>query len=273
MAAKKKSIVEYLETKGVENAHKTSLDSYSLCPAEAFLTYVCDAHDSVIHCTKKFTKKEDGEYNKDSLDSLRHISSAMFAAIMGHFETYQKTLFAGLIDRTTTMSGFDTAKFAKDFGGQGSTSLSIERLLAYRDARAPVGLVLADTLSGWHNPNTVCKHFGLVARDHALFSASEISELAVYWQLRHSIVHTGSWITTPDAQKIRPLVAFANKPIIFKATFANAVARRLHEIVKRTNNSLEKKLFAGPLKDAKQEVRDSMLAFLKVESPKKVWLK
>ena len=94
MVAEKKFEKYLIETV----AHKTSLSSYAEAPANAFLLYTCDAYDAFQHCQNKFTKKGNGDFNKDSEDSLRHISCAILGSLMGHFETYQKSLLAGLID-------------------------------------------------------------------------------------------------------------------------------------------------------------------------------
>jgi hypothetical protein len=119
MANKLKAIEKYLVD--APSVHKTSLEAYSTCPAEAFLAGVCDTHDSFAHCLNKFTKKQDGAYNKDSEDSLRQISLALVGALMGHFETFQKALFAGLVERSVAFPGFDVdtfvSKIEKNVGG------------------------------------------------------------------------------------------------------------------------------------------------------------
>lgn len=68
---------------------------YVNSPATAFLRYTVEAKDAVNHCQQHFRKNNDGSFSKDALDSLQHILSAFLPAIMGHFETYQRYLFAG----------------------------------------------------------------------------------------------------------------------------------------------------------------------------------
>jgi len=254
-------------------AHKTSMDSYMKCPAEAFLVYLCDAYDAYAHCLNKFTKKGDGSYNKDSEASLRHIACAILGTAMGHFETYQKSLFAGLIERSGSFSSFDVERFLKQVDQRnGEVVVSPTRLLAFRTLSAPVGLVLADSLGSWHNPSRVNSYFHALGVKQDMFSKVEIEDLRVLWQLRHSIVHTGAWITIPDANKVKRLSKFADKPIIFETIFVNAFCRRFHRIVKSTNGRLLHDCVAelGPTPDT--AVKSDLTQFLGVKSPKGSWL-
>lgn len=150
---------------------------------------------------------------------------------------------------------------------------SVSMIGPNRGLSANVGLVFADSLKAWHSPdkvNTFFKSFGLKQQT---FSNSDIGELHVLWQLRHSIVHTGAWLTLPDSQKVPALSKLGDKPIIFEHTFINAVARRLHKLVNDANDRLladfTTRLGASPpsavIADAK--------AFLSVTSPKPTWLK
>lgn len=271
MAAKSKSLESYLVNTA---AHKTSLSAYEACPAETFLTYVCDAYDSYAHCLNKFTKKADGTYNKDSEDSLRHIACAILGTTMGHFETYQRFLFSGILERSTNFPEFDVEKFLKHFDKYcgGEVFVSPGRLLAFRELDAPVGFVFADSLSGWHNPRRVNAFFKALGITQDVFSAAEISDLEVLWQLRPTVVHTGAWLTVPDAKKVKRLSSWQNKPIVFESTFVNAMSRRLHKLVKAANARVLadciKLLGSTPTADVMQSLNE----FLAVKSPKNVWL-
>lgn len=275
--AKKQKSLKGLEKYLVSGAQirRTSLEAYSACPAEAFLSGVCDAHDAFVHCLNKFTKKQDGTYNKDSTDSLREISLALVGAIMGHFETFQKAIFAGLVERSAIFPSFNTKNFISQIGKNGGADFEIspERLLAFRTAKAPVGFVMADSLSGWHNPemfNSRLKAFGMQI-DY--FSNKDVSDLEVLWQLRHTIVHTGAWLTEPDAQKVPRLRKLGNSGIAFEPIFINAVSRRLHRIVKvgnsRAATAAVQMLGSNSTAPAEKDIRD----FFAVRSPKKVWLR
>jgi hypothetical protein len=269
--AKQKPLESYLVSK---TAHKTSLSAYEACPAGTFLIYVCDAYDSYAHCLTKFTKKGNNTYNKDSEDSLHQIACAILSTTMGHFETYQRFLFSGILERSTNFPSFDVDRFLKHLEKSCSREVLVSpaRLLAFRELDAPVGFVFADSLSGWHNPgrvNTFLKAFGITQN---AFANDEIEDLEILWQLRHSVVHTGAWLTVPDAKKVKRLLAWQDKPIVFEPTFVNAMSRRLHKLVKATNARLLsdclKLLGPAPSAAAKQSLND----FLLVKSPKGTWL-
>jgi len=270
MAPALKAFESYLKS---APGHKTSMAAYTACPAQAFLLYLCDAYDAYTHCLNKFTKKADGSYNKDSEDSLRHIACAILATSMGHFETYQKSIFAGLVERSGALQSFDLGKFLKQADQRnGQITISPERLLAFRTLAAPVGLVLADSLGAWHSPSRVNGYIKALGLKQDMFTRAEIEDLQVLWQLRHSIVHTGAWLTRPDASKVKRLSTFAERPIVFGDMFVNAMARRFHRIVKCANGRLLADAIAdlGPAPAA--TLKTDFTTFLAVASPKSTWL-
>ncbi len=272
MANKAKALERYLvQDPGVR---KTSLEAYSTCPAEAFLAGVCDAHDAFQHCLNKFTKKLDGDYNKDSADSLREISLALLAAMMGHFETFQKALFAGLVERSSSFPDFSADKFIAHLKKCTDRELVIapSSLLAFRANKAPVGFVIANSLPGWHSPslfNLRLKAFGIKKN---YFNDKDSSDLDVLWQLRHAIVHTGAWLTEPDSQKVPRLRKFGNRAIAFEPTFLNALARRFHRIVKEGNERLCSDAIALLGTASHQSSASDIKGFLSVRTPKTSWL-
>lgn len=256
------------------DAHATSLDTYLKCPAEAFLLYVCDAYDAFHHCENKFTKKANNGYNKDSEDSLRIISCSTLGSLMGHFETYQKSLLAGLIELSSLFPEFDADAFTKHFGKHcgGDISIQVSRALSLRGANTKIGYVIADSLAGWHNPKRVNAFFKALKVKKDVLTADQVSDLEVLWQLRHSIVHTGAWLSVPDSQKVKRLSKFGDRPIVFEHAFINAVCRNMHRIVKHANTILlgdcSHLLGPNPPQAASQALSD----FLAVKSPKNVWL-
>lgn len=252
----------------------TSFEAYANCPAEAFLISVCNAHDAFVQCLKKFTKKANNQYNKDSEDSLQNISVAILATLMGHFETFEKALFAGLVENSIYFQGFDVDGFLKHLSKFGKRDVVVraDRLLAFRTAKAPVGFVIADSLAGWHNPKIVNSLFKGFGGKNNVFGSQEISDLEVLWQLRHSIVHTGAWLTQPDAQKVKRLSKHSNTAITFDFNFVNAVARRFHRIVKACNGRLLSDCLSLLGASASVDQTDRIKALLDVRSPKKVWL-
>lgn len=93
--AQKKSFTDYITTPAQPG--ENILTQYSRKPATTFLIEAIHIGDSINHCIRHFPKKSDGAFNKDSQDSLFRLSAASLAALMGHFETFQKFLFAGVI--------------------------------------------------------------------------------------------------------------------------------------------------------------------------------
>lgn len=256
--------------------HRTSLDDYLDCPATTFLIYVNDAYDAFQHCRNKFTKLKDGKsFNKDSLESLRHISSALFATVMGHFETYQKSLFAGLVDRSATFTSFNIENFLtnlKKAAKDRELQINASRMLSLRGAPAQVGYVVADSIGSWQNPERVNAYFKSFGFPRPIFPNDTLSEIVTFWQLRHSIVHTGAWLTKPDAQKIPNLADFADGAIIFDPAMINWFCRKIHQVVRVTNEELltQAKIAQGP--DVERSDVRSIEKFLAATSSKKQWM-
>jgi hypothetical protein len=246
-----------------------SLTDYMSAPASAFLRYVCDAFDAFEHCKNKFTKRADGTYNKDSDDSLRHLAGAIVATTMGHFETYQKCLFAGLFERTRYFAKFDPTVVSKKLQ---NPTIDLTRFCAYRGVAAPVGLTVADALPSWHCAEAVNWHFKALGIKQDPFSNDDLAALSVLWQFRHSIVHTGGWLTLPDSQKVKQLHGKGDQAIAFKHTFINALARRLHKLVKAVNSRLADGISPLLKTPVAPEVQADLDAFLFISSPKPVWL-
>lgn len=248
----------------------TSMSDYLIAPAVAFLRQTCEAYDAFEHCKNKFTIKIDGTYNKDSEDSLRQLSLAITATVLGHFETYQKALFAGTFELSRHFTTFDLKGAVKALGGP---VLDIVRLAAFRGSTAPVGMSLADSLDKWHSAETVNSRFSALGIKQQVFSNGDILCLNVLWQLRHSIVHTGAFLTLPDSKKVPQLSSFGDTPIVFEHTFIDAMSRRLHKLVKGANQRLKTGItdLVGPSPSG--TVTTELSDFLHVASPKPVWLK
>src|SRR5674476_632871 len=134
------------------NAH-VGHDDYLNSPATAFLKYTVEAKSSVDLCIRRFTRKAGGAYRKDSLDSLQHLVAALLPAVMGHFETYQRYLFAGMFDLSAHLVKFDVDAFLARLSKDQDLSIDPRRLAAYRGVGAQsIGLLLSDSVSGWQNP-------------------------------------------------------------------------------------------------------------------------
>ncbi|MDB9314237.1 hypothetical protein PN462_14080 [Spirulina sp. CS-785/01] len=75
-------------------------NDYIDCPANAFLDFCVTAKNSIEHCKEKF----DNYGSPSKLTTTSHVRiqsliNSTLALIMGHFETYQKYLFAGIFGR------------------------------------------------------------------------------------------------------------------------------------------------------------------------------
>lgn len=264
-----KEFYEYIEI-GTSNV---SYEGYLINPGTEFLKYVVDANDAVEYCQNNFKKNADGSYNKDSNINLKNISAAMLPAIMGHFETFQITTFALLFEFSRFINGFSEKEFFSKLT-KSNVQIDLIRLAAFRGQNASVGLLLADNLKDWHNPHKVNEYFSSFDLNNQFYNKSQITNLQILWQLRHSIVHTGGWLTRPDAQKIKQLNIYANKPLLFNDSFIREVARKIHPIIKdvmkRLQTAFENKII---LSNIPKEEKDKIDKYFKIESRYNSWLK
>jgi len=266
-----KEFHEYLTT---PSAAHVGHETYLFSPATAFLKYAVEAKCTVDLCIRQFPKKDNGDYRKDSADSLQHLVSAMLPSLMGHFETFQRYLFAGMFDRSVYLKGFDTEEFFKKLSKQTEVSFDPVRLAAHRQlGLASVGLLLADSLTGWHNPDKVNHLFSAFDLQRQLFSSDHCSKLRVLWQLRHSIVHTGGTLTLADAQKVADLSRLGDRQVIFEKHFIFEVARKLHPLVKEATvgigTAFNNELITGLDAATTQDINN----FFDVKSSVAVWLR
>ena len=226
----KKEFQEYLSE---PSSSHVSQGEYLAAPATAFLRYSIEAKCAIDLCARQFPKKNDGTFTKDSEDSLQHLVSAMLPLLMGHFETFQRYLFAGIFDRSIYLNGFDIDKFSKRLSKDHNVSFDIARLAAHRQSGlSSVGLLLANSVNGWHNPHKVNSLFNTFGLNYQLFKEEDCSKLRVLWQLRHSIVYTGGTLTLADAQKVPELYGLGERKIVFQKNFIFEVARKLHPLVR-----------------------------------------
>lgn len=271
MTEKGKASKEFQEYLSEPTEAHVGHDDYLRSPGSAFLKYTVEAKSAIDLCVRKFPKKKDGTYAKDSLDSLQHLVAAILPAIMGHFETYQRYLFAGMFDASVHLAEFDVEQFfkTKDF------NLVIDpiRLSAHRGLGAEsIGILLADSLSGWQNPERVNLFFNAFGLKRQLFGNDECAKLNVLWQLRHSIVHTGGTLTLPDAQKIKEISEFGNRKVVFENNFIYEMSRKFHPLVKRSTEEIGQ-AFKSRLKFVTHEdVRKKLDEFFSVRSSIAVWL-
>lgn len=266
---KPKAFHEYL----IQPTSAVTHSEYMACPATAFLTYTLEAKDAINQCIKHFPKNNDSTYNKASQDSLQCILSAMLPSVMGHFETYQKYLFAGLFDMSVYLKKFDVNKFKKFLRDQNLGDIDIVRLSVYRNIGTnSIGMIIADSLSSWHSPDKVNTYFKSIL-EVDIFSNEDKKNLEVLWQLRHSIVHTGGTITLPDAQKTESLKHMGNKSIAFEKNFISELSRKFHSLIILSNNRIKDKFLSSISNEFKDDttVTEKINKFFGAKSPNTAW--
>lgn len=192
---------------------------------------------------------------------------------MGHFETYQKYLFAGTFEKTIQFITFDSDKFFRLLGSKDSFSLSHIHLLAYRGGSAVSGTLVADNLTSWHDPEKVNSYFNAFCfNNFQLFSNEDINDLQLLWQIRHSIVHTAATLTKPDAQKHSDLKKYGGRNIVFTNKLIYELSKRMHRLVsdvnKRLCSAVEYRLSA----DMSETERNDFISFYRVKSKVPKWL-
>lgn len=267
----KKDFYKYL-VKSDSKAHVGHKD-YQSSPASAFLKYTLEAKDAITLCENYFPKKRNDEYSNASKDSLFHITVAMLPAIMGHFETYQRYLFAGIFDRSIYLANFNIDGFFKRLKKWNSISIDPVRLSAYRGIGASsIGILLADNLSSWHNPKQVNNYFRCFGLKKNFYSNDACKDIEILWQLRHSIVHTGGTLTRTDAQKIPALSKHADQQILLEKNFTWEVSRKFHPIIKSSTNNLKTAFKKNLLGKLSIDIKTEIESFFKVNSSMKSWL-
>ena len=265
-----KAIKEYVDP--APNWWESRVEDYQLRPAVTFLRETVHIADAINLCRRSFTRKKDGGLNKDGQDSMYRLGAAAFSSIMSHFEMYQRSLFAGLFEATRFHPQFTLASCVKYLEKDANFSLDMNRLFAYRGRTAPVGHLVADMLGSWHSPTKVNDHFRSLVHDRVLFANDDVVQLVVLWQIRHSVVHTGGWLTHADAQKTPVIASLADKPLLPNENFVEAVARRLHGIVYRATTGVGT-AFLPKLSAATTPIeRARMVALFAATSPRPAWL-
>lgn len=249
-------------------------DEYVASPATAFLRYLVEAKSAIDLCVRNLPRKGNGDFTQASEDSIHYLIVASLPGVMGHFETYQRYLFAGMFDLSVHLEKFDTGAFFKALAKETNIELDWGRLAAHRASGAgSVGALLADSMSGWHSPEQVNKYFGCFRVNFKPFGNNERGRLKTLWQLRHSIVHTGGTLTLADAQKVSALEGLGDRKIAFENNFIFEIARKLHPLIKASTeglgNGFKERLVAGIAADDMARIDK----FFEVKSSVAVWLR
>lgn len=271
MARRVKEFEQYLIDGGDSHIH---LEDYTVSPATAFLKYTVEAKSAVDLCSRHFPKKTNGNHSSASTDSLEHIVKAMLPALMGHFETYQRFLFAGIFDHSTLLGGFEVESFFKKLKKETDVQINLSRLAAHRGIGASsIGMLLADAMKGWHSPEKVNSYFDAFGVKTQFFSNDDCRRLNVLWQLRHSIAHTAGTLTLADAQKVAALSGLGDTNIVFENNFIFEVSRKLHPIVQAATERLGMELKGRVIPGAPKSEVNTFHRLFEVKSSIAVWLK
>lgn len=249
-------------------------DAYASSPASAFLKYTIEAKTAVDLCMRHLPKNKQKSLTAASQDTLEHLVAAFLPAIMGHFETYQRYLFAGVFDYSVYLEKFDVSDFLKRLKKECDFNIDPNRVSAYRNIGASsVGLILSDSLNGWHSPEKVNKYFQCFGVKKQLFGNTEINRIKVLWQLRHSLVHTGGTLSIADSQKIEGLKKFGGKNIVFSNNFIFEVSRKMHPIILQATNNVKERFSGQLIKSVTKADNAKLDQFFEVKSSVAVWLK
>lgn len=234
-----------------------------------------------VACLNKFKQNKNGAYSIPAIRSIQIINAGLLATIMGNFETYQKYLFARVFEYTIYLTEFDLAQFFRNINKSngGEVNIDLARFSAFRDNQTAVGLILADNLKNWQSAHCVNSYFRAFgsrdAHNHQIdiISADTRESLSVLWQMRHSIVHTASTISIPDAQKVPKLHGFGDKVIALEPQFISEVARKFHPIIKEITDNIGD-LFKNNMRiDLSADIKHKIDKLFLVDSTYKAWLK
>lgn len=270
-----KAFEEYLLPEDTQSQKYVSQEDYFKSPATAFLKYTIEAKDAIKLCINHFPQKVgEAGYTQAAEDSLRYLVIALLPAIMGHFETYEKVLFAGMYENSVFLKNFDLRKFQKKLTDAAGKAIAIDLngLSPYRNVSDfSVGIMLSDSLKNWSSPEIVNEYFRCFV-SYDLFSKENIKQLLVLWQLRHSIVHNGGTITRADAQKVKALQHFANQNIILDDHFVYEISRKMHTIIKTSTCGIGARYIDGLDTTINPEILSKIRTFFEVKSSIAVWL-
>jgi len=229
-----KSVKSFHQYLAEPTSASISYDQYLTSPGTAFLKYANEVKDAIVLCKKSFPKNKGGE-KENSRQVLEHLIIAVIPAIMGHFETFQRFLFAGLFDFSIYIKGFEIDRLLKKI----AITIDQQKLSAYRGiGQLSIGILLADHITKWHTPKHVNDIFKAFSLKTDIYSNDDQKQLSILWQFRHSIVHTAGTITHPDSKKISALNPLGGTQIAFSENFIYEVSRKLHPIVQKASTQI-----------------------------------
>lgn len=237
-------------------------------PFTSFLREAVHLSDAFSHCRRHFPKKKSGDYTKDSLHSLQEIASPILAGLLSNLELFQRSVYAGLFDLTHRIPGFSSKGLIKGLK-EAEVSVTINNVIGYRGIKAAAGDIVADALTGWHDPTKVNGYFKGLLNIEPFYDKKQCDELSVLWQLRHGIVHTGGTLTPPDSQKVSQLNEYANRPIVFRPQMVEGIVIWFHKLLKAVNETFYPKVKGRFKSGYVGDVKTALDELFRLDSPRK----
>ena len=270
-----KYVVDYIFNDYRPTLGHISVVDFEEHPATALLRFTIDVKNAVEKCKTEFPKLANNHLTLESKVAIQNIINSSLAAIMGYFEMYEKYLFAGVFEQSSLLKKFDEKAFFKATFGpceKGKVEIPIEQLTAYRRSSVSTGLIIANSLSGWHSPQKVNSYFMAFGLRTNVFSNADVDELNLLWQMRHSIVHNAASITLADAQKLPALKKLGNKEIVLSNKFIYDLTKYLHSVVFNANTRVKTEFSNGLIHELSATEKQNALKIFEVTSSVPAWL-
>ena len=238
------------------------------------MSYTLVAKDAIEKCKKSFEKKANNHLTVDSQIAIQNLTNSALASIMGYFEMYEKYLFAAMFEKSVFLSSFVESTFFKETLDKSMDKVEIpfSQLSSYRNSTVSTGLIIANSLGSWHNPEVVNNYFKAFGLRINAFSNDDIVDLKALWQLRHSIVHNGATITKADAQKVEQLKEFGDQKIVLSNKFIYDLSKLMHSMVFNANKRLEQAFLANLIPTVTTDERTEISKIFEVRSRNTTWL-
>ena len=251
---------------------RVDYEDFLASPFRAFLHQSVHLFDAFNSCRRHFARKpvRKAEYTKDSVHSMQEIASPLLVALMSNLELLQRCVFAKLFDLSSPLFSPDVLLQRLR---QADIAIDMRHVVGYRGNEAAVGNIVADALTGWHDPSKVNEYLMGLLNAGQFYPDDVAQEIRVLWQLRHSIVHTGGTLTVPDAQKVEELGPYAGRAIVFRYQAVDGIVRWFHRALNTVRDGFFPKVRARFKTGYEGHVKHDINTLFKLDSPRASWLK
>ncbi len=240
-------------------------------PFYAFLRQAVHISDAFNECLRHFPKKINDEYTKDALHSMQEIASPLLASLMSNIELFQRCLYAKLFDLTYFIPDFKPKNLAQALKNA-EVEVGVLHLVSYRGNPTAAGGIIADAMTGWHDPLRVNGYFKVLLNIEPFYPEDVVQEISILWQMRHSIVHTGGTFTVPDAQKLEALNGLGGKAVVLRPLAINSLVIRFHKILCQVHQGFYPKVKSRFKTGYEGDVKKQIDELFHLDSPRKAWL-